>query len=177
MNQSVFKSLPSATVAFLSKRIAIIRILFGVIWAVDAGFKFEPAFYNNVLLMVQAHDSGEPSWLNFWFNSWFNIIDVNQYLVGILVIIIEVAISLSLIFGIARRLNYFLAAIFSFLLWAVAEGFGGPYVSGSTDVNAGIIYVMVFILLYVVDGIIPPSLSIDAYLKKHISWWHVLSDR
>jgi thiosulfate dehydrogenase [quinone] large subunit len=177
MKDTIVKKISDIDMVKLSKRIAIVRILFGVIWAIDAAFKFEPSIYNNILTISQVADSGEPSWLNPWFNFWFWLMSSNQLLIGILVIIIEVAIAVSLLVGLARRLNYALAAVFSFLIWAVGEGFGGPYVAGKTDINAAIIYVIVFILLYVVDGVIPPSWSLDSLLTKRISWWHKISDR
>jgi thiosulfate dehydrogenase [quinone] large subunit len=161
----------------ISKHIALVRISFGIIWAVDAFFKFEPAFYHGLLTMIKAKDAGEPSWLNPWFNAWYRIIGSNQHLFALIILIIEVFISLSLLLGIARRLNYALAALFSFLIWGVGEAFGGPYISGTTDVGAAIIYVVVFMLLYYVDGPIPPSWSMDTQIEQRISWWHKISDR
>jgi thiosulfate dehydrogenase [quinone] large subunit len=160
---------------YVSRRIAAVRILFGLIWAVDAAFKFEPAFYNGILQTVKAADSGEPSWLNHWFNAWYRIIGSNPHLFAIIIIIVEVLTALSLLLGIARRLNYVLGAILSFLIWSAAEGFGGPYVSGSTDIGAGFIYVVVFLLLYAADGLVAPSWSLDPLIEKHISWWHAIA--
>jgi len=78
--------------------------------------------------------------------------------------------------GVARRLNYLLGAILSLLIFTVAEGFGGPYVSGSTDIGACFLYVVVYALLYFTDGIIPASWSLDPLLEKNIIWWHKLAD-
>jgi thiosulfate dehydrogenase [quinone] large subunit len=161
--------------SYISKRIAVVRILFGVIWAVDAAFKFEPAFYNGILQTVKAADAGEPSWLNHWFSPWYRIIGSNPHLFAGIIIVTETLIAISLLFGIARRLNYVLGAVLSFLIWSVAEGFGGPYVSGSTDIGAGFIYVVVFLALYAADSFIAPSLSLDPIIEKHISWWHVIA--
>lgn len=35
----------------------------------------------------------------------------------------------------------------SLVIWSTAEGFGGPYQAGSTDIGAAIIYVLVFACL------------------------------
>lgn len=161
----------------LSKHIAVVRIAFGLIWGIDAVFKFEPAFYHNFLTMIKMTDAGEPHWLNPWFHTWDRVIGYNPHFFAVFVLIIEVLISLSLVLGIARRLNYALAALFSFFIWGVGEAFGGPYVSGSTDVGASIIYVLLFILLYFVDGPIAPSWSIDTFISERISWWHKIADR
>jgi thiosulfate dehydrogenase [quinone] large subunit len=160
----------------LSRRIASLRILFGVIWAVDAAFKFEPAFYHGLLSFVMAKDAGEPGWLNPWFHAWYKIIAFDPMLLAVIIIIIETLIAVSLLFGIARRLNYALAIPFCFLIWGIGEAFGGPYVAGTTDINAGFIYVMVFLFLYVIDGLVPPSWSLDPIIEKHVSWWSRLAN-
>lgn len=153
----------------------MLRIGFGVVWAVDAAFKFEPAFYRGILNTITAADAGEPSWLNPWFHAWFRIIGSNPQLFAVAIIIIESLIALSLLFGVARRLNYTLAIPFCLLIWSVSEGFGGPYVAGSTDIGAGLIYVFAFLLLYVLDGLTPPAWSLDTWLEKRIAWWHVVA--
>jgi thiosulfate dehydrogenase [quinone] large subunit len=160
----------------LSKRVASLRILFGLIWAIDAVFKFEPAFYRGLLTFVQSRGTGMPGWLNWWFHGWDRIIGFNPMLFAIAIIVIETLIALSLLLGIARRLNYLLAAFFMFLIWGVGEAFGGPYVAGSTDINAGFIYVVVFLLLYVADGLTPPSWSLDPWLSKRFRWWSKIAN-
>jgi uncharacterized membrane protein YphA (DoxX/SURF4 family) len=170
------EKITSRKLSYVSKRIALVRILFGLVWAVDAAFKFEPAFYNGILQRVKSADSGEPRWLNHWFNAWYNIIGANPHLFAIVIIIAETLTALSLIFGVARRLNYALGAILSLLIWTVAEGFGGPYVAGTTDIGAGFIYVVVFLLLYLADGLVKPSWSLDNNIKKRFHWWYIISD-
>jgi thiosulfate dehydrogenase [quinone] large subunit len=160
---------------FASRRIAVIRILFGIIWAIDAAFKYEPAFYNGILQSIKGADTGEPKWLNHWFSVWYHIVGSNPHLFAIIIIITETLTALALLIGVARRLNYILGAILSFLIWTVAEGFGGPYVSGSTDIGAGFIYVVVFLALYAADSLVAPSWSLDPFLEKKINWWHIIA--
>jgi thiosulfate dehydrogenase [quinone] large subunit len=169
---------PTGIARSTATNIACVRISFGIIWAIDAVFKYEPAFYRSLLTAVKSADAGEPGWLNSWFHSWYRIIGLDQRAFAIVIIIIETLVALALLLGVARRLSYALGAIFSFLIWSVGEGFGGPYVAGSTDVGAGIIYVVVFLLLYVADGgTLPLRWSLDSWLMKRISWWHVLANR
>jgi thiosulfate dehydrogenase [quinone] large subunit len=160
-----------------SKKVASLRILFGIVWTIDALFKFEPAFWRgqSLLIFTMAKDAGEPSWLNPWFHAWYRIFGVNPMFFAIIIIIIEALIALSLLFGVARRFNYLLAIPFCFLIWSVGEAFGGPYVSGSTDINAGFIYVLVFIGLYLADGLVKPSWSLDPIIEKHFPWWSKIS--
>jgi hypothetical protein len=63
-----------------------------------------------------------------------------------------------------------LGGLLSFLIWGVGEGFGGPYVSGSTDVGGGVIYVFVFALLYFSDGIIKPNYALDTRFSMRYEW-------
>jgi nitrite reductase (NO-forming) len=149
-----------------AKGLAVVRIAFGVVWLVDAVFKFEPAFYHGILGVVKAADAGEPNWLNPWFHAWYSLIGSAAGLFAVAIIVIESLIALSLLSGLARRTAYLGGAIFSFLIWSVAEGFGGPYVAGSTDIGAGIIYVLLFGLLYVVDTAKVPAYSLVPVIAK-----------
>jgi uncharacterized membrane protein YphA (DoxX/SURF4 family) len=155
----------------LSHKVAIARILFGLVWAIDAFLKFQPAFYNNLLQRIKATDSGEPKWLNFWYHTWYHIVSWSPHFFSYFIVVAEVLIAVSLLLGIARRFNYIFAAIFTFLIWGVGEAFGGPYVAGSTDIGAGFIYVIVFICLYYMDGLRKPSWSLDPYIEKRFPPW------
>jgi nitrite reductase (NO-forming) len=58
------------------------------------------------------------------------------------------------------------------LIWAVAEGFGGPYTSGASDIGTAIIYAVVFVgLLALMAYTGPARYSVDYYLEQKISWW------
>jgi thiosulfate dehydrogenase (quinone) large subunit len=160
----------------LANRVAGLRILFGLVWVVDASFKFEPAFYRGLLTFVMSKDASEPSWLNPWFHLWYRVFGVGPEFFAIIILIIEVLIALSLLLGVARRLTYASAIPFCFLIWGVGEAFGGPYVAGTTDINAGFIYVIVFLTLYVLDGLAPPSWSLDPYLEKRFRWWSTIAN-
>lgn len=162
----------------LSKRIASLRILFGLVWVVDAIFKFEPAFYrgNALSTFVVSKDTGEPSWLNPWFHFWFRLFGAHPEFFAIIILIIEVLIALSLVLGVARRITYAFAVPFCFLIWGVGEAFGGPYVAGTTDINAGFIYLIVFLLLYAADGLTRPSWSLDNLLVSRFKWWSKIAN-
>ena len=43
-----------------------------------------------------------------------------------------------------------LGIVFGLLIWGVGEGFGGPYMSGATDIGSAIIYSVVFAALLAV---------------------------
>jgi hypothetical protein len=65
----------------------------------------------------------------------------------------ETAIGVALIVGVARRPVYVIGALYALFVWAVGEGFGGPYALGiSTDVGAALIYAFVFAGLFILDS-------------------------
>ena len=166
------KSLPS-----LSRHVALLRIAFGVMWAINAGFKWQQAFRDGFLDQVKSAADGQPSWLHGWFNFWIHMLSHNPHLFAVLITIIESLIALALIFGVARKTAYLSATVFSLLIWAIPEGFGGPYSASSTDIGTGIIYATVFLSLYGLERLARQTKwSLDNYLMKRLPWWSVMSN-
>ncbi|MHB8289001.1 MAG: hypothetical protein ACYDEY_07140 [Acidimicrobiales bacterium] len=94
-----------------------------------------------------------------------------------LVATVETLIVAALILGFAREITYISAAGFSFLIWSTAEGFGGLYRAGSTDVGACIIDVVVFLGSLALNLYAAPArYSLDYHLEKRISWWSRLAE-
>jgi nitrite reductase (NO-forming) len=84
----------------------------------------------------------------------------------------ETLIALALIAGFARKVTYLAAIVFSLLIWSTAEGFGGPYTSGSSDIGTAIIYAVVFASLLALSYYAGTArYSADYYLEKKFSWW------
>jgi uncharacterized membrane protein YphA (DoxX/SURF4 family) len=130
-----------------ANKFALLRIAFGLVWAIDAFFKWNPAFISMFKETVGEGISNQPQLIQEWIKLWLNVISVNPHLFAILTAISETIIALGLIFGVATRYVIYFGIIFSLLIWSTAEGFGGPYQEGSTDVGTGIIYVFVFVAL------------------------------
>src|SRR5260370_36103171 len=86
----------------------------------------------------------QPSWLKGWFDFWITLQHPRAVFFAYLVAVAETLIALALIAGFARKLTYISAAAFSVLIWATAEGFGGPYTSGSADISTALIYAVEF---------------------------------
>lgn len=163
--------------SILSRHVATLRIVFGVMWAIDATFKWLPAFRNGFMDQITSAAQGQPSWLNPWFNFWTHSLGHNPQLFAVLTAIIETLIALALLFGFARRTTYLSAAFFSLIIWGVAEGFGGPYTSASTDIGTAVIYAVVFFSLYGLDSLaVPPKWAVDNYLTKKITWWSKIAN-
>src|SRR5258708_38008228 len=133
--------------AYLAKHVAVLRIAFGLMWVINAAFKWLPTFRSTFLDQVQGALDGQPDWLHGWFNLWIHLFSHSPSLFAVLVAITESLIAITLVFGIARRATYLAAALFSLLIWAIPEGFGGPYSAASTYIGTGIIYTIVFLSL------------------------------
>src|ERR1022692_4688639 len=151
----------------LYKRVAAIRILFGMIFAIDAFLKWRPGFASSFLGQVTAAAQGQPAWLLPWFHFWAHLIALAPVPFAYLSAIIESMIALALVFGLARQVTYFAAAAYAFLFWAIPEGFGGPYKGGATDIGTGIIYVIMFLALYQLDTLADESpWSLDPAIER-----------
>ncbi|MCI4354165.1 MAG: hypothetical protein L3K06_02225 [Thermoplasmata archaeon] len=91
--------------------------------------------------------------------------------------VLELAVGLALVFGLLRKIAYIGGAILSLFIWAVPEGFGGPYGAGSTDPGGGIVYAMVFLMLIVINAAYGPSKwSLDFLIERRWPFWAKLAE-
>lgn len=154
-----------------------LRVAFGLIWLVDAAFKWLPGFRDSYMEAVMGQSEGQPAWLQPWFGFWTNLEHPYSDAFLVAVAVAETVIAFSLILGSARKLVYAAAILLSLLIWATAEGFGGPYTNGSEDVGTAIIYALVFGFLLVTNYYQGPSThSIDHYLERRITWWYRVAE-
>lgn len=156
---------------------AWIRIIFGVVWFTDSLFKFQAGVPQVFSQLITSAGQGQPAWLMPWFNFWAGVVgsspDFWVYLIGAA----EMLIGLALIFGVLRKITYIMGALLSLFIWAIPEGFGGPYGPSSTDIGTGIIYALVFLCLMVINaGYGPSKYSIDAWIEKRVKWWRKLAE-
>jgi nitrite reductase (NO-forming) len=149
-----------------------LRITFGFIWLIDAVLKWLPGFRHDYMSTIMGTAQGQPGWLQPWFHFWIRLQHPDITFFWALVATTETLIALALIFGFARKLTYIAAIVFSVLIWATAEGFGGPYTSGASDIGTAIIYAVVFGGLLALSYYAGPArYSVDYYLEQRISWW------
>ena len=155
--------------------IALIRIAFGAIWAVDATLKWQPAFRANFGRIVAGVGNGQPGFLSWWFRLWQLVVAGDRApIFALLTATTETYLACALIAGFARRVTYTVGFAYGLFVWSVAEGFGGPYVPGtSTDVGAAIIYSLVFLALLLVDA---GRFSVDRWIVRRIPAWRLVSD-
>ena len=153
--------------------IAFLRIAFGVIWFVDAVLKWQPAFQANFSQIVAGVAQGQPGFLSWWFSIWQVIVSGRAPIFAVLTATTETYLAFALIAGFARKFTYAIGIAYGLFVWSVAEGFGGPYVPGTTtDVGAAIIYSLVFWALLLVDA---GRMSVDRLIAARIPAWRRIS--
>jgi uncharacterized membrane protein YphA (DoxX/SURF4 family) len=128
--------------------IGVLRITFGIVWAIDAWFKWQPDFINNFSTYLSGAQDGQPWPVHHWIGFWVNVVNIDPHVFAHAVAVGETAIALALILGVFSNLSSVAGILLAIVIWSTAEGFGGPYKAGSTDIGAAIIYVLVFAGLF-----------------------------
>jgi uncharacterized membrane protein YphA (DoxX/SURF4 family) len=161
----------------LVRRYWYIRIAFGLVWAIDATLKWLPGFRAGYLDMVTSAAQGQPSWLSFWFDSWVRVIRPAPIAFAVVTAIAETALCASLLFGIAQRVSFVFGTMFAFCIWGVGEGFGGPYMNGSSDIGCAVMYVLMFatLVLAVPRAVRAAAPALDHRLVRRWSWFAPLT--
>jgi uncharacterized membrane protein YphA (DoxX/SURF4 family) len=130
----------------------VLRILFGVAWLIDAQFKWQPAFQSGFVSYLTGALDGQPPLVKAWIGFWIHIINVNRHIFGVIVALSESALAAALIFGVFSNLAALGGLLLTLVIWSTAEGFGGPYKAGSTDIGTAIIYAFVFVALFLAQA-------------------------
>ncbi len=130
-----------------SKGFGILRIVFGFVWFIDVYFKWSPDFISNFVGYLETGAQNQSPIIAGWINFWINVVNVDPHFFAIVVAVAETAIALSLISGVLSRYAMYGGIAMAFVIWSTAEGFGGPYAAGSTDIGVAIIYILVFVAL------------------------------
>ncbi|MGC8469496.1 MAG: hypothetical protein ACP5NI_06280 [Acetobacteraceae bacterium] len=126
----------------------ILRIVFGLAWAIDAQFKWRPAFQSGFVKYLTGALDGQPALVKRWIGFWIDIVKVDPHVFAIVVAASETALAFALIFGVLSNLADLGGVLLCLVIWSTAEGFGGPYKAGSTDIGTAIIYFFVFVALF-----------------------------
>jgi nitrite reductase (NO-forming) len=150
-----------------------VRILFGLVWLADAWFKWQPDFINKFTDYLTETLKDQPAAVQGWLHFWVNVINVNPHAFAYIVAVGETAIALGLIIGVFSNLTNVGGALLALVIWSTAEGFGGPYQAGSTDVGAAIIYALVHAVLLLTRA--GNSVGLDRWLTPKLGGWGILA--
>lgn len=129
-----------------------LRIVFGVIWGIDAWFKWQPDFINTFATYLMGAQEDQPTWVHHWIGFWLNVVHVDPTVFAYMVAVGETAIAIALLLGVFTNVTVVAGSLLSLMIWSTAEGFGGPYTSGATDVGSAVIYPLVFVGLFLVSA-------------------------
>ena len=147
----------------------ILRIAFGLVWAVDAAFKWQPAFQSGFVKYLTGALDGQPVAVQAWIRFWVDIVKVDPHLFAVIVALGETALALALIFGVFSNLATVGGLLLCVVIWTTAEGLGGPYVAGSTDIGTAIIYIFVFVALFLAQSGL--DMGLDRRLTPMLGRW------
>ncbi|HZR05560.1 MAG TPA: multicopper oxidase domain-containing protein [Candidatus Udaeobacter sp.] len=165
------------TLAWLIVAAAGVRAAFGIFVAIDAYLKWQPGFAAHYAGYLQNAANGQPSWLTPWFHLWIQLVSPRTGFFILATRLIETALAIGLLFGVARRLTYIAGALFSLLIWSTAEGFGGPYTSGATNLGPALMYALVFVSAALFEGFLGPSpYSLDYYIGSQFPKWRLVAE-
>jgi thiosulfate dehydrogenase (quinone) large subunit len=158
---------------FRQKGIGVVRILFGVAWAVAAILKWQPAFIQSFAATVEGASQGQPAIIQAWIGLWVNMVHMKPTLFGFLAALIESLLAFCFTFGVLTNIASIIGIVWSFIVWSVPEGFGGPYVAGqSTDIGTTFPYMLLCALLLLlssgrylgIDRVLTPQLGRFGFL-------------
>jgi nitrite reductase (NO-forming) len=165
------------TLAWLIVAAAGVRAAFGIIMAIDAYLKWQPAFAAHYVGYLQNAAKGQPSWLAPWFRLWINLVTPHAEFFIFATRFIETAIAIGLLLGLARRLTYLGGVLFSLLIWSTAEGFGGPYTSGATNLGPALIYALLFVAVAFFERLLGSTpYSLDYYISRRFPKWSAIAE-
>lgn len=130
-----------------SRRLAWVRVAFGVFFAVNLGFHFSPEYAARFALDVThaATAAGQPQWLGAWAASVLGAmraVGMNAALAAMFGL--EALLTVALLTGWGFPVLGWVGLGYELLLWSTVGGLGGPYVAGATDPGTAIVYALGF---------------------------------
>jgi len=151
-----------------ARAIAFLRIVFGLIWAIDAWFKWQPGFISSFTDQITKAKQDQPQGVQSWLSFWAHLVGSNPHFFAYLTAAMETALAVFLILGLLTQLTCLVGIVWSLAIWAIPEGFGGPYKPGdSTDVGTALLYALMFAVLFAIAA--GRYYSIDQWLTPRLS--------
>jgi thiosulfate dehydrogenase [quinone] large subunit len=171
--QSAADSSPSTTRSAVFGRrwlrgAAVVRILFGVLWACDASFKWQPGFIHGQTLhdeLGKVADVNTPA-IHQWLALANMVGMANPPVTAVVIAIIETLAALALILGVLSNAAFIGSAILAFGIWSGAEAFHLPFHSGMTDLGPSVGYIFASLALFFAAA--GSTWSVDSWLRPRL---------
>lgn len=150
-------------------RAAAVRIGFGLVWAIDASFKWLPGFVHGqtVTQELGAGSSVHTPVIHQWIQLWHSIAASSPGAFAVGTAVIETLIALGLVLGAFSNLVFVGSALYSLGIWSSAEAFGLPWnTPGITDVGPSVAYI--FASLALMHAYAGSTWSLDSRLRPRL---------
>ena len=147
---------------------AVVRILFGLLWAVDAWLKWRPGFINGQTLTNELNPGAVPTPIvHSWVQLWHDVAGMNPGAFAMGTAMVETVLAVALIFGILTNLTLIVTAVFSLGIWTAPEHMHLPWTTpGMTDLGPSIGYVLAALAMFVAAA--GATWSVDAVIRPHL---------
>ncbi|HZA09453.1 MAG TPA: hypothetical protein VE759_05335 [Mycobacterium sp.] len=173
LEASAADSSPSATRSAVFGRrwlqgAAVVRVLFGVLWACDASFKWQPGFIHGQTLHTEL---GKVSQVNTpvihqWLALTHMVGMANPPVFALGIAIVETFAALALILGVLSNAAFVGTAVLSFGIWSGAEAFHLPFKPGMTDLGPSVGYIFASLALFFAAA--GSTWSVDRWLRPRL---------
>ncbi|MEY9850291.1 hypothetical protein [Streptacidiphilus sp. MAP5-3] len=159
------------------RRAAVVRIGFGLVWAVDASFKWLPGFIHGQTLSDELGQgtSVHTPVIHQWILMWHAVATAAPGAFAVGAALTETCIALGLVFGVFSNAVFIGSAVYSLGIWSSAEAFGLPWTApGITDLGPSVAYIFASLALFhanagavwSLDGWLRPRLGRLAWLSS-----------
>jgi uncharacterized membrane protein YphA (DoxX/SURF4 family) len=146
---------------------AVVRILFGVLWAIDAVFKWLPGWIHGQTLGHELDESKVPvPVLHQWVQMWHGAAATGPGAFAVAAAIVESLIAVALILGFLSNLTFIVTAVWSFGIWTSAEHLHMPFTTGMTDLGPSIGYIFAALALFFAGA--GATWSVDAAIRPRL---------
>jgi thiosulfate dehydrogenase [quinone] large subunit len=148
---------------------AIVRILFGIIWSIDAIFKWLPGFVTGQTLPDELGGAAEIKVpvVHEWLLLWNSIGLSNPGGFAVAIAITETVFALLILSGAFSNFAFIGSALLSLGIWTGAEGMHLPWGrDGQTDLGPSVGYIIASLaLFYAAAG---SRWSVDSWLRPRL---------
>jgi thiosulfate dehydrogenase [quinone] large subunit len=146
---------------------AVVRILFGLLWAADATFKWLPGFIHGQTVARDLNPAAVPTpVIHQWLEVWHAAAAPAPAAMAVAIAVIETLIAVGMVFGILSNLVFVGSAAYSFGVWTAPEHLHLPWMSGNTDLGPSVGYMLASLaLLFAAAG---ATWSVDVVIRPHL---------
>lgn len=125
-----------------------LRILFGVIWLINAWFQARSVYLGHFLNWFAQHRNGESSWVHAYIG-WIvhGIQGTGTLPIEAIIILVDLLLALSLLTGRSLRVSGIVGILYSLFVWSAMGALGEPYGFGNANPGPGIIYAIAFVFV------------------------------